>query len=252
MSYGDVQTLVDTSTLRIALRRSAVATDVTAVAFAGVQGAFGGIPVEEFAGSLGRSATPHDAVFVIDKTRGWYNETVPDIGAVLAPHLAGRRVVTLGNSMGGFGALLFAERLNAAAALAVCPQYSIASDLVPFETRWRDFAAAIPVFRYPTCLPARPSAATRIVLAGAGHDADMAHARLIHRRLRTGDAVFALKPCGHDVAQVLKQQGILSAILDAVLTVGGAGNAIAAVLNAGAIDYELWARKGSREASKSG
>jgi len=249
----DIEILVDTPALRVARRRSAAAADVAAVAFAGVRGAFGGIPVEEFAGSLGRIQTPHDAFFVIDKTRGWYNETGPDIDAVLTPRLAGRRVVTLGNSMGGFGALLFGERLKAKGVLAVCPQYAIAGDLVPFETRWRDFAAALRVIRYPACLPERPSAATaRLVLAGAGHEADMAHARLIHQRLGAGDGVFALKACGHDVAQILKQRGLLTPILDAVLTAGDSKSAVAAVLDAAGVDYELWAKNGSSEASKSG
>ncbi len=252
MTSPELQVLFDSPALRIACRPSEVETDRTVVAFAGVQGAFGGIPVAEFAGALGRSPMPHDAVFVVDKTRGWYNTTAPDIEAVIAPRLAGRRVVTLGNSMGGFGALLFGERLGAESALAICPQYAIGADLVPFETRWRDFAAAIPVFRHPACLPDRSAGGTtRLVLVGADDETDMAHARLIRDRLDAEDGLFVLKGCGHDVAPALKRSGALAAVLDAVLAPGGGRDAVAAALGAAALDYRLWAN-GASDASKSG
>ncbi len=251
---GDIDVLFDDDTLRIACRRAPGDTDLAVVAFAGVQGAFGGIPVEEFASSLGRATTPHDAYFVIDKTQGWYNQTSANIDAVLRGQLARRRIVTLGNSMGGFGALLFGDRLGAFATLAICPQYSIVGALVPFETRWRDFATAIPVIRHTTCLPEpRSETVRRLVLAGGGHNADMAHARLIHGCMGARDGIFAL-PHGHDLAQVLKRHGALSPLLEAVLRPEADHAAVADVLDAAGLDYDFWDApwKGPGDASGAG
>jgi len=238
---GDLHVLFDDPTLRIACRRGGADTDPAVVAFAGIQGAFGGIPVEEFASSLGNIGSPHEAWFVIDKTRGWYNRTSTNIEALLGDRLAGRHVVTLGNSMGGFGALYFGDRFRAAAVLAICPQYAIDPALVPFETRWQDCVAALPAIRHPICLPEHPDSRTRrFVLTGTGHESDLAHARLIQARLCPGDAIFGLKACGHDVAQVMKRNGALPAILEAVMAPAVSGNALAACLDAAGLDYDLW------------
>lgn len=252
---SDLQVLLDDSALRIACRPAPQDTGAAIIAFAGVQGAFGGIPAEEFATSLQRTGTPHHAWFVVDKTRGWYNQTSTRIEAILARELAGRRIITLGNSMGGFGALLFGEKFGAATTLAICPQYSLDPALVPFESRWREFAAAVPYFRHPVCLTEQPSpATTRLVLAGAAHDADMNHARLIQARLGPQDGVFALRDCGHDVAQVLKRSGALTALLDAILAPTAGRRRVAAVLDKYGLAYDVLeaARNGSSDVSKSG
>jgi hypothetical protein len=46
------------------------------------------------------------------------------------------RVVLMGGSMGGYGALAFAQAMRASAVLSLNPQSTLASDLAPWETRF--------------------------------------------------------------------------------------------------------------------
>lgn len=244
-----METVIDTPDLRIAHRPGGDGEAV--LAFAGVQGAFGGVPVAEFAASLAKAAVHPEVWFVIDKTRSWYNRTAETIVDILAPRLAGRRVVTLGNSMGGFGALLFGGRLDAAVAVAFCPQYSIDRRIAPFEERWDEFIAAIDDIRYPVCLAEDASAdCRRLVFVGDRQTADLNHARLIRAHMAAADGVFVVRNCRHDVAQVLKQQGLLAPVLEAAMAADR--DAVATCLKEGGVAYDLWRNQGSTEASKSG
>ncbi|MDR6816456.1 tetratricopeptide (TPR) repeat protein [Neorhizobium sp. 2083] len=84
------------------------------------------------------------AVFVIPARNDWYQsdgcwEVVSAAAEVTSRF---RRVVTYGSSMGGYAALNYASDLNAKAALAVMPQFSIDRSKVPFEERWSQEASS--------------------------------------------------------------------------------------------------------------
>ena len=89
-----------------------------------------------------------DAYHVINAKVDWFQS--PDIMRALAAIRAdlppGRRIVTYGSSMGGYGALLGSGPLGAAAVLAAAPQFSIDRAAVPDEVRWKDHAARIGPF----------------------------------------------------------------------------------------------------------
>jgi len=151
--------------MRLALERDDVrissqpgTSDVLVVAFAGVGHALGGLQTEEFRKILSRidQASACHLIWVIDKRRVWYNEGVAEaVAAWVNTYIAEARinaVVTLGNSLGGFGAIVFARRLvNCVQAIAFCPQSSVKSDLVPFETRWPEWRAAISAWDIYRC-----------------------------------------------------------------------------------------------------
>ena len=102
--------------LRITHRAGSAPDGDVVIAFAGVGNALQGVAHEEFARTLSEPDAMKEAYFVVDKQRTWYNATADAIESVLSPLVAGRRVLLLGNSMGGFGALLFAGLLSSGAA----------------------------------------------------------------------------------------------------------------------------------------
>jgi hypothetical protein len=120
------------------------------VAFAGGGLGVSGMQMEEFCSSLeeiGGALRCH-VIFVIDKRRTWYNNNLSayflDYTNTLSRDLGISRVVTLGNSGGGFAAIAYARKFNCCAqAIAFCPQSSVHETIVPFENRWPDWRSQI-------------------------------------------------------------------------------------------------------------
>ncbi|RKY21250.1 MAG: hypothetical protein DRQ55_04915 [Planctomycetota bacterium] len=103
---------------------------VLLVTFGGLKGAPMGLPPFEFKGlSAGLEVK---RLFVRDPAQAWYQRGLPGVAADVdgvAQHLTRRiaasgaeRVVMVGNSMGGYAALLFGARLDVHAVLAFAPQ----------------------------------------------------------------------------------------------------------------------------------
>lgn len=83
----------------------------------------------------------HSTLFLTDAEESWLN--APGLIQAYAANIATvmteerpARVVFLGNSMGGFSALVMAGILRADAVLAIAPQWSADPALVPAEKRW--------------------------------------------------------------------------------------------------------------------
>lgn len=78
------------------------------------------------------------AIGIVTPEPSWYPQAdMQGAIAALRPHLQGRRVVTYGYSQGGYGALKYSKALDAAAAFAFCPQWSIdPADVKPHDTRF--------------------------------------------------------------------------------------------------------------------
>lgn len=104
--------------------------DVVLVFFAGFGGGFGGMPAFEFRNTV--SDVPAHKVFLRDPSGLWYLAGLPGVGdsadaiaAHLREHCARRgakRVVTVGNSSGGYGALLFGLLIDADEVHAFAPK----------------------------------------------------------------------------------------------------------------------------------
>jgi len=79
-----------------------------------------------------------DAIFVNCATNEWYQyDDLPEALECLHQSAVSRqRVVTYGSSMGGYAALRFAGAIGAHASIAVAPQYSPRSSVVPTEYRY--------------------------------------------------------------------------------------------------------------------
>jgi len=106
-----------------------VDSDRLLIAFGGLKG-FRAIPPLEFS-TITRDM-PTKKIFLRDFRQAWYQggllgvaEDVDSIASYLHAHIREQRVsqvVTIGNSMGGYAALLFGAMLNAQAAIAIAPQ----------------------------------------------------------------------------------------------------------------------------------
>lgn len=131
---------------------------------------------------------------------------------------AGFHLIGYGASMGGYAAISFYECLGLADAISFCPQFSIDSTKVPFETRWRkeagdlvfrnDFASGTPVARKAT------------VIYDPFHKLDSAHCALI-AQYHPGIRLFRLPFCGHnpqEYLRALRPGGLLPEFVEALLT----------------------------------
>lgn len=186
------------------------------ICFTGVRQAMGGIGAEEFVGS---TAVPgFSALFVSDLKRTWYNGFPPErLAAILAPFAAGKRVITIGNSMGGFGAIWATTIFRVDTAIAFAPQYSVHPEIVPGETRWREFTDAIAHFRHPSLASAFTTGAQIYTING---DADQDHWSKFPVQPQCEHVL--IRGSGHDPALAIKQSRALSPLLRTCLAGGSA------------------------------
>ncbi len=184
------------------------------VAFTGIGHRLGALQREEFV-RVAHAGGENSVLFVQDKTRSWYNE--PSFAAKLEAIVAEwsprcGRLVTIGNSMGGFGAIVFARLLRAQTAIAFAPQFSVCPEVIPQETRWREFTSRIAAFRYPSAAEHMTGDCAYYLFQGdGGKDWYQIGGFPI------GPNVFQFVVPGgpHNLASVLKARGELSVIVDA-------------------------------------
>jgi hypothetical protein len=124
------------------------ASNTLLIAFSGIFGGFGGMPVFEFSRTLEKFAVKK--FFVRDLAQAWYQRGLPEAGGTIdevSEYLQGsirqlnvQRIVTLGNSMGGYAALLFGWLLQVDEAHAFSPQTYIDRKrrLLTRDSRWKD------------------------------------------------------------------------------------------------------------------
>ncbi|HEX3984329.1 MAG TPA: hypothetical protein VHX12_11590 [Acidisoma sp.] len=217
-------------------------SDRAVIAFAGVQTRLGGIDLKEFSNSLagGRQKQRHIA-FVRESPARWYNTIDLSALAAFAAAQRERHIVTLGNSMGGFAAILFSLILpGVRGSISFCPQFSVHPDEVPFERRWNEYVSAVAEWRYRTCLPVawnHPKGVSHTLFCGSGVPSDIRHAELIVQSARNSAAAFILEGCGHDVARHLKSRDLLLPLLDLLIEGTGTVAAVAGLLQSQGIRF---------------
>lgn len=177
------------------------------ICFTGVSQAMGGIGAEEFVGST--RMPDFSALFVSDLNRSWFNAFPPELLTdAIAERVAGRRIVTVGNSMGGFGAIWMTRFLPVSTAIAFAPQFSVHPDIVPQETRWQEFRAQIREWRSPSLVEHFVPGTRYITLNGS--DDHMHWSRFV-----PGDNAehILIDKSGHEPARALKRHNILSDVI---------------------------------------
>ena len=184
--------------------------DQCIVSFTGVGHAMGGIDMQH--PEFSRGGGGETRLFVIDKKRSWGNEIDWDtLEAQVDRLVPGAKITTLGNSMGGFLALLAAPKLGADHAIAFAPQWSIDPAIVPTEKRWASYRKQISEIRYPDLSEAIDGPAQVFVFFGAD-PIDALHVDFF-ARYRDRIGLFVLENCGHDVASHIKNHGQLYPVI---------------------------------------
>ncbi|MEM9797686.1 MAG: hypothetical protein AAF919_14435 [Pseudomonadota bacterium] len=189
------------------------------VVFTGLKHRFGGQPLDEFARSAAGRAG-NGVLFVTDRRGTWFS--APYLWRRIVGMVTETRdsegmteVISIGNSMGGFGALLLARDMRVARAIAFAPQVSMDRGLLD-DARWPDVAA-----RWGH-LPAR-SAAEAVgvsrtgfyLIAGAECAEDVAHLNLMPETRRV--TRWLVPGAGHSIARRLKEAGRLHRVVSALV-----------------------------------
>ncbi len=175
------------------------------VSFAGIGKPEERHQAEGFIGSASQGGRNH-VLFVADTLRSWYND--PGIRDEIVAAVAAYRhehgieeTATIGNSMGGYGAMLLAGALGATTCLAISAQYSADPAVVPEEVRWREYRERIARFTCPPLEEALSPDCTYYVLHGGGrverpHWSRFPHRPFIHH--------YLVDRAGHGIGRRIK------------------------------------------------
>lgn len=197
---------------------------------------------EEFVRSSRQGGRNH-VLFVADTLRSWYNdpgiheEILGVVGRYQQEHGI-TETVTFGNSMGGYGAVIFAGPLGAKSCLAISAQYSADPKVVPEERRWREYRDRIGSFTRPPLEDTLAAECTYFVLHGGGrverpHWSRFPVSPNLHH--------YIIGKVGHGVGKRLKSAGLINRVTQCALGVRPV--ALRRVL-AGEIEFR---RRSSRE-----
>lgn len=215
LQTADILTLNDSAQL---LHSAAPRANI--VVFGGLRSQGGySIPAFEFVHTLRELS--YNVLFVKDETRRWYNfglkgfsdsmeDTASSIrDAVVAHFDDDLPLVTLGNSMGGYAAIFFGERLNAHYVLSLVPQtvISVEARVRLNDKRWHeDFAGFKP----------RHADLRHVLRGGARKTQIVVGSDCIPDVIQAGNVAGArgvyidvVPGAGHDVTRVWKEKNVL-------------------------------------------
>lgn len=208
------QVVYEDNNLMIQVQDRESTGNICLVSFTGVGHGLGGIDLQtpEFT----RSGLNGPKIFVIDKQRSWGNDvSLETIEEVTGAYSVGRQVITLGNSMGGFLAILLSGPLEADHCLAFTPQWSIDPRIVPEEKRWMSYRRKIETIRYPDLSKSFETACRYTCLFGDSRDEEI-HSSRFPSGLENLE-VYKFKNAEHDLAAYLKERGCLYPLIEGVL-----------------------------------
>jgi dienelactone hydrolase len=173
-------------------------------------------PAPEFLATATRNGNA--ALFITDRDRSWAN--TPDFTTALSSAVATMRargpvdrILAMGVSMGGFAALVAATFLPVTATLTFGAQFSIASALMPQETRWRDWTARIDRLHWPSA-PLAPGTRHHLFHALT----DDRHQALAFPEGPLIDHYLFPDLAHSDLAAHLRGRGVLAGLVDGALT----------------------------------
>ena len=194
-------------------------TDNAVVVFTGIGLGLGGLQIPEFRRTL--SGTTHHTYFVIEQARYWYNSTFERIVSALNVSLEQvgiHRVVTLGNSMGGFGAIVFAKRLqHCVRAIAFAPQSAMDPAIVPWDGRFRDLTVSVQRWNgLDATLELTPSI-EYFLFFGTRTPEDTRHVERFSAACSLMMSVYLIDDAGHGVAIELAHKGVLKGLTNALI-----------------------------------
>lgn len=186
------------------------------VVFGGAKIRKDGTPRNEFIGTTSQNGR-NPVLYVQDLNITWYShpgivERIAAVTKQVAAEIGAEEIVALGNSMGGFGAILLARDVPVARSLAFVPQISMDPDVID-EPRFDEFRPAFgPVQAERNVGDVIPGADTQFtVIFGRGSDYDNAQAALLTPapNLRLSHVCRS----GHNTAEWIKKHGLLAPLI---------------------------------------
>ena len=160
---------------------------------------------------FGRLGESYDQMFIVsDLTRSWANSIDFDrLAEVIDREASGAEIHSIGNSMGGFIALLAPKFLPISRTVAFAPQYSMNPVIVPWETRWPHYRKGIKDWLYPS-LDGFWQDETQYYAFIGTVGPDGMQAKLFPER---DNLTLTLLPTGHHVAAELKRVGAMHNVI---------------------------------------
>ncbi|MGB0410093.1 MAG: hypothetical protein ACPGFA_00785 [Pikeienuella sp.] len=160
----------------------------------------------------------HPALYVMDKRRSWLNapgllEQIIAIVEAEAARVKASVITTIGNSMGGFMALMLPYFTRIDRALAFSPQYAVDPAINPDEWRWRGYIEQIETFIHPT-LEGRFVDQTQYTVLHGGHRRELPQVTAFPRHRAI--AHFIRPGLAHGVGRFLKAEKIQHPLAQAV------------------------------------
>lgn len=194
-------------------------TDRCLIVFTGVGHAMGGIDVqrEEFFSQHALGTV----VWVTDKQRSWGNNLdIKKTAGYINRLSAGRETFAIGNSMGGFLAILFSKLLNVKRVMAFVPQFSISPKVVPSETRWAHYRKEIKEIIHEDLSESFSDDVEYALLMGSGGPEEIHYQKFLSVSQRPNIQMFKLIDSDHNVARYLKELNILNECIDVFFSGG--------------------------------
>lgn len=193
------------------------------VAFTGAAQGFGAIPFE-----FHRTMTGADCavLFVRDRNTQWYQyglgeESSPDRveHEIREAKLrcGAKRLVMIGNSMGGFGALLFSRFVPTDAVLAFVPQTVILPEELEAlgDLRWIDTLRTVPTFYFGDLATLSPPSARVTLVFGSEEPLDREHSERLSRVWNC--ELVEVAGSGHDATKTLRDRDQLAHLISGAI-----------------------------------
>lgn len=189
-------------------------SDRLVVSMSGVGRRRNRMPPFEFVASASNGHDNH-VLLVSDRTRSWMNrrtvsEAIVEQVEALKDRHGIKSVVTLGNSMGGFMALVLPQLTPVDRVIAISPQYSMHPGQVPEEKRWQFWRDRFPHYAHETVGRLDNPAGNVLILHGDSREERIHWSRFPRRK---DVQHFILRGMGHDLARDLQKRGILKRIV---------------------------------------
>lgn len=214
----DIFEVYDDDTLRI----GAIVGDTgrLVISMSGVGSRRHEMPPPELIGTaIGPDGQSNHVLVVSDKSRSWMNGPgIADriVAAIEAykTNFPIEEVIVLGNSMGGFSALVLPGLTDIDVAVALAPQYSVDPTHLPDEKRWAFFTRQIEHFAFPA-IDSYPVGETSYYVFHGDDDLERMHSGRFPTDPRAHHFVFDGQD--HNFAVELRKRGVLGAMIQAAM-----------------------------------
>jgi hypothetical protein len=185
--------------------------------FTGVGHGMNGVDVQkdEFY-KLSNNAT---VVFISDKKRSWGNNIdFQHLKSLLTPFINQKELFAIGNSLGGFLAIVASKIFTFTSVLSFVPQYSVSKKIIPTEERWDKYVCQIVDWRIES-LSGYFENNTQYYIFGGYFGRDKLHLNLFPEQDNVHKIFIKNKSWEHQVAKKLKEHNVLYECISLAISV---------------------------------